>query len=432
MRFILTLLLVFLLANVSSTAQGSATLKSQRSSQEPICPENVKQVRLLISSTYNSCDAMDHTLTRERIEERRRNIQNGSPNRLSNVCQYSSGQNCANIPYYDPAVNSHPYNSLSNKCEGVERRCMLEEQLRVCPSFYYMGVTSEFAVPLPYTGNIESIDPPAYKSRDMDGNEFVGWDCSRYLATAMRLAGFKIICDNTDIFDTDGDLMTATSGWTVNRISEAADYEGVCSCMDTVDLRNPDEQIKPGDILLYATHAMMIEASANDFMGEFTDPILSEQNFSAQSCIASENDCISEIDEQCFEDNIEPSDFKFSINHSDDVLGGIGPVTMKYEDYRIISGIRTDSWIIEREHISNLCKARLCNKYSLMENEACRVVSEHANAPQDSQENRFFKVIRHNSSKESCIEQNPPILQNSCGETCNARVEDKSCLYSGG
>ena len=203
MKFILTLLTIVSLANINIyvTAQGADP--NLTSSQDLICPESVKKVRLLMASTYNTCDVIDYVLNTERINERREHIREdgSSPNRLGRTCQYGRGQNCADISDYDLAVRSHPYNSLGNKCEGIGNRCMIEGELRICPTFYYMGLTEELAVPLPYDGNIESIDPAGsgYRSRDSNvdenrpGNEFVGWDCSRYLATAMRLAGFKFI-----------------------------------------------------------------------------------------------------------------------------------------------------------------------------------------------------------------------------------------------
>ena len=436
MKLFLTLLTTFSFTYLYTTAK--ATNQNLVFSQDIVCPESVKQVRLLMASTYNTCDAIDHVFNMEKINERRESLREdgSSTNRLDKTCKYSHGQNCADISNYDLAVETHTYNSLffenenKNKCDEIGNRCMIDGELRICPTFYYMGITEELLVTPPYVGeDKEFIDPAGtnYRSRDINGNEFVGWDCSRYLATAMRLAGFKMICDNKDIVDSGGAQMTATNGWTVQRMSEAADHHGDCSCMDTVDLSNPNEHIKPGDILLYDGHAMMIEATARDFMGELTNPTLSEQD-----CSTNENECLAEIEKICSEENVEPNDLQFVINHSDDVLGGIGPTIMNYADYRVFSGVRSDNWYAEREHISNLCKARLCKKYNLIENQACKYADEFANIRQSNIENRFFKIIRHNSLKDSCVDQTPPRLLNSCGDRCNTKVYNKSCLYSGG
>ena len=105
-----------------------------------------------------------------------------------------------------------------------------------------------------------------------------------------------------------------------------------CSCLDVVDLSDPNEQIKPGDILLYGGHAMMVEASDPEFMGKLTNP--TNHGMQCRNKMSARL----EIHLTCSEDNIRPNDLKFSINHASDSFGGIGPSSMNYGDYEGIRG----------------------------------------------------------------------------------------------
>ena len=320
---------------------------------------------------------------------------------------------------------NHPYNSLAPKCSETLPKCNINGKQEVCPGFYYLGHDGG-ENPLdriPYTSERDEIDPslPIFRSRDRNNNEFIGWNCSEYVATAMRLSGLKMICD-TGVADSRDNTMSADNWWSVQRMSEAADLSGSCSCMDVVDLSNPEEEIKPGDILLEGGHSSIIETSDQNFMGNLTNPVLS-------NCKDNES-CLANIQEKCSENILMPSDLRFSINHSSDIAGGIGPASMNFENYK---NTRSRNWPTVRRHISFLCKARLCKLHNLMGIQFCKDSDSNANKKQDNlstpgSSSRFFKIIRHNGSDE-CKAEDRPKLKNNCGEKCN-RDAGIGCLYS--
>ncbi len=524
--------------------------------EDRTCPESVKQIRLLMASTYGSCDAMNVRLTEDKMLERVRAIQNGQGNRIENIenraCKYGDGDNCTDISSearYQNAIRNHPYNSIVPKCEP-QPKCNIAGEERPCPGFFFLG--NGYPDRGPYSGG-RTIDPASnsFLNRDIQGNEFIGWNCSEYVATAMRFAGLNMKSCGEDKW----------SWWNVQRMSAVADKEENCSCMDVVDLSDPDEQIKPGDILLYGGHAMMIEASDPEFMGKLTNPTLQ-----TTECSRNKEACEREIKTKCSEDNIRPNDLKFSINHASDSFGGIGPSSMSYGDYEGVRGYSAGNWrametfqvvkgrvrdlfdqtgefqdissdqravsrvrsaysmwlegkmetsvffehflqqhtqrlglsytdrealenidhtiramaIVRkhspssdaekqsqqrkliaysmwlrgtmegdvfksaflgeqysrvgatwggvRKHLSYLCKSRLCREHNVNTRD-CAEATDLANVEQSDENNRFFKVIRHNSEKDGCVDPNPPKLKNPCGDTCNEDAT-KGCLFS--
>lgn len=532
------------------------------------CPENVKQIKLLMASTYGSCDAMNVRLTEDKMLERVRAVQNGQGNRLERIgelyCTYGDdeegmydGNNCTDISSeekYQNAINNHPYNNIRPKCEP-QPKCNIAGEQRPCPGFFFLG--NGHPDPGPY-GSTGVIDPASgrFLNKGRKGNEFIGWNCSEYVATAMRLAGL-----NMSTGGACGPKWRNT--WNVQRMSAVADQDEDCSCLDVVDLSDPDEQVKPGDMLLYGGHVMMIDASDPNFMGKFTNPTLE-----TTECSGNNEACDREIKAKCSEDNIKPDDVKFSINHASDSFGGIGPSSMNYGDYEGVRGYSAKDWsaiktfkevkdkvkglfdqtnefkdlsqnpqtvnrvniaysmwldgrmetslffqhflqqhaeglnlsdtdreavenidhtvravaVIRkqnpsnererqnqqrkliaysmwldgrmegdvfksaflgeagsrvaptwpsvRKHMSHLCRSRLCKEHNL-NTRGCEEAGEQANTRQSNKNNRFFKVIRHNSEKEGCKDPNPPKLKNTCGDTCDEDAT-KGCLFSSG
>ncbi len=493
---------------------------SQMVHEAATCPENVKQIRLLMTSSYGSCDATVR-FDSEMMATRAINlITGGRGNRLPSNCHFGRGNNCALLS--DDAIEDHPYNRLA-KCDPNLPKCNINGRSQPCPSFFYLGRQGR-ENPLdtpPYAGRGARqggrLDPSQerYRSRDKNQNEFVGWNCSEYVTTAMKLSGLKMSTCNDDNKN--------KVWWTVQKMSDAANKRGQfnqCSCMNVVDLSDPNEKLKPGDILLYGGHAMMIEAADEDFMGKLTNPTL------PQGCGNNVNACIDQIKDKCSVENINPNDLQFRINHASDSFGGIGASSMNYADYQSrdynkayntirhfakvnqkvtdlfeetngfergfedysplslrrlklayelwkkgdmltqsffeiflkdnverlnlsdrekaayrdidkmnresedISSLRmSSSWQREREHMSNLCQARLCKKHDeLKNNRHCKAVSDLANTPQTNSSNRFFQVIRHNGS-DSCKENNPPKLKHACGHACNGGA-GAGCAFS--
>ena len=87
-----------------------------------------------------------------------------------------------------------------------------------------------------------------------------------------------------------------------------------------------------------------------------------------------------------------------------------------------------ETWPTIRKHMSYLCKSRLCKEHNV-DTRYCKQVTDRANIEQSNKGNRFFKVIRHNSEKDGCVDPNPPKLKNPCGDTCNEDAT-KGCLFS--
>ena len=512
------------------------------------CPEQVKQIKLLMASSYGTCDAMEELFSADKMVDRVYSIEGGNGNRRMHLvngkpCTYGGGNNCADISKLENALTNHPYNSLQPKCEEVPK-CEIGGEEKPCPSFFFMGRGRN-----PDNGPYKQrgqLDPSKsnYLNRDINGNEFMGWNCSEYVATAMALAGQKIKCDKT----------LSQGWWNVQKFSEAADDSGSCSCMDVVDLSDPNEKIKAGDVLLFGGHAMMVESSSDpDFMGKFSNPRLAKCNGENRGL------CVNEIKRKCSENRIGMDSLNFRINHASDSFGGIGASKMNYSDYeqatafqnnfisinnfqrvrqkvetyfeetkgfenlpnsglsesaynlwmegkmttktffevflkdkisevglnerevlayrhidQVMTAFKTEydskdssnnmtysayrlwlsgkmntddfnraflknkglgeswssaGWSKKRKYVSELCVSRACKRKNLTNAQFCKDVQMALDSKiQSTKEDRFFKVIRHNSENEACIDNNPPKLKNSCGDTCDQKA-NQGCVY---
>ena len=220
-------------AGLANEATGAVNRHIEAENNNTDCrADNVRHIRQLMASSYGTCEALDPPewgLTRGQLFFG----VSYPPKEAGEVCGLDAGtsQACRQIACYTSptrgVMNTHPYNKLTRTpaCRQQMQKCRINQLVGGCGSLQSRGscpvIFSLDQKQPPYLqGNQIDIFKESSISVDRNGSQFIGWNCSEYVTTAMALAGYRIVpegvasCANyqggdigkTKAFDRNGEL----------------------------------------------------------------------------------------------------------------------------------------------------------------------------------------------------------------------------------
>ena len=429
------------ISSLSAAATNAASMT-------PDCPENVQSIRQVMALSYGTCEALkpfDWALfkkagTDEYFIENNGTFLKGYPSAPNCNYRENASRSCNHIDNYNQVKETHPYNRL-DKAEACKNRMQCGGQ--PCLSTFALA-TESYAFHSPRNKEI-NIFAHKTKGHGQNGPDFLGWNCSEYVTTAMALAGRRLVHPNSDNCGgkKGGNLgeVRPVQFFPAAAYSDLADADKQsCSCLSTVDITDPNASIQTGDIItLDATpgqgHVMIVEAVEQPFFKDPSniaecaeDKIRFDQlqirlNHSSSTTAGpssiqfaeyeslryrqSLTYAVSEYIEECIEENNGKSDKKacwddeglqeqygqylFSTQQLNDSVGDMwkktGQIFRSDED-------RYPKWPKMRKYLSAVCKVRLYKKQG---QQVPASISSDLNAMKE-----VFKVIRHQTEKKGC------------------------------
>ena len=240
----------------TSKASQEAVLESEKE-----CPTNVQSIRRLMAFSYGSCEVLSSPTWR--AKENNGVIVHGYTSQPNCNFRENGGKSCTQIDNYQEVMETHPYNK-SEKIEACQNnmQCNINGN-KTCPVLFAMAGES---YAYKDRNNHNEIDVFKHKTKDNAGNTFLGWNCSEYVTTAMALAGRRLVKKNEGRC---GDIPSenigdSKQGYTAQIYVGLTQYS--CSCLSSVDITNPNDTIKPGDLIsLDGEHIMIVEAAGQPF-----------------------------------------------------------------------------------------------------------------------------------------------------------------------
>ena len=281
------------------------------------CPESVKSIRQVMALTYGTCEALkpfSWSLLKKSDGNEYFIRNNGSfldgyssaPN-----CDYTddaiSPKSCNHIANYGEVKETHPYNRM-DKTDA----CKAQMQCGGQPCLSTFALAGESYALHDIGDNNINIFAHNTTGYNNQGPNFLGWNCSEYVTTAMALAGQRLVKPGENCGGKKGGNLGEQRPiqW-----FDAATYSDLananrqnCSCLSEEDITGPNASIKPGDIItLDKGHVMIVEAVEQPF---FKDP-----------------DSIGD----CEEDKISFDQLQIRVNHSSGTTAG--PSSIRFYEY---------------------------------------------------------------------------------------------------
>lgn len=464
-------------------------IEQQNQANQNCQQKNVRAIRQVMALAYGTCEVLkpidwwDHSTSGS--------FSHGiyiprQPN--GRLCDYNnnSSKSCRTIYCYSGTyqgnlagvMDNHPYNKLplADNCGPRHNACSIKGQAltngegyscspspgessdnQKCPVSFSMDTKPHAYLSVENDRN--NINIFRQRSVDRNGSEFFGWQCSEYVTTAMALAGYRLVPEETANCGGvgGGDIGRATATGTstkqqyaVSHYSNFADMD--CSCLDTVDLTT--DTIKAGDLItLSGDHIMMVEGVKQPLFKDIENiNDCQEENMKFETLQIRLNHAsatnagpgsmrffehqypnyIQNLErgyrkylERCQENsslncNTEEDERQFRSYYFNNVALGLNDNPQNR--WRQITSSSSASpqdifghspypmWPKVRKRLSTVCKIQFAK---LNNSEPSADLTSTMASTKD-----VLKVIRHNSSKNGCVDNNPPSLSNNCVGNC--------------